>query len=176
MVLCSYITTFLLPFQKAEMGRKYLGGKSSLRANHQNETYNVVLENVYETAIANLDGKHTRTKNRRRIRIPNFLSLCWKSAKEDVCESESRSTLQDDNPIPTTISYSTSNNADNFIETKHGASVEEDQDAVFLMQDGTFGQASHYRYKHATLRSMTAKSLQAIFGEKKDNGRNFNDF
>jgi hypothetical protein len=160
------------------MGRKNLGGRSSIRANHQNESYNEVLENVYETAIANLDGKHTtRKKNRRRIRLPNFLSLlCWKSAKDDSFDSESRSTLEGENPIPTVISCSTSNNIDDFIVTGHDSKFDEDQDAVYLMQDGTFGQASHYHCKRATRRSMTSKSLQMLLGQKKKSGRNLNEF
>jgi hypothetical protein len=67
------------------MGRKNLGGSSSLRANHEEREYNNTLNHVYETALGNLDDNH---KKRQRRKLPRIFSLCIKSAVDDVVQKD----------------------------------------------------------------------------------------
>jgi hypothetical protein len=122
------------------MARKNLGGDSCLRANRSNKRYNETLEHVYQTAIANLDEKHTKRTSRRRFHIPNFLSLCFKSAADDVVDDD----VDDRVRVPKSV---TNHNR----ETAPADS--EENEAVFLMKDSGIGHASHYRARGGMSRS-----------------------
>ena len=136
------------------MGRKNLGGDSYLRANRSSKGYNETLEHVYQTSLANLDDKHTKRASRRRLRVPNFLSLCLKSAADDVIDT--------DISVPESVQMS-SNRDDKKDATTKDAFV--DNDAVFLMKDGKVGHGSHYRAQ----RGMSIyQAMQSMMGRNVD--------
>jgi len=128
------------------MGRKNLGGESSLRADSRNKDYNGTLEHVYETAVANLDDKHK--KKRQKCRVPNFLSLCMVSAVDDVIDT----------------SFDKHRDAEEVLSlsTLPLYPFGEDDDAVFLMKDVGVGQSSHNRSPRGKVRNTMIRVVQSM--------------
>ena len=142
------------------MGRKNLGGDSYLRPNRSKSAYNETLAHVYQTAIANLDEKHTkRASARRRFRTPNFLSLCLKSAVNDVVDNDSNGDPHESTNVPLSP-----NRNDMTDTTETTPDVFADNDAVFLTKDGGIGHASHYRAPSgmSTARTKMVHAMQSM--------------
>mmetsp|Transcript_21096 Transcript_21096/g.34924 ORF Transcript_21096/g.34924 Transcript_21096/m.34924 type:complete len:167 (+) Transcript_21096:108-608(+) len=143
------------------MGRKHLGGSSTLKADHRNEEYNDTLESVFDTAMANLDSKHKNKRRVRRMKLPNLLSLCFKSAADDVINTSAAPTDAD---MSTTFKETTQSLSPSSSSPRTSSNVNDnDEDAIFILEDGTMGQRGHYSSKQrGTVRSTLRRVAYSI--------------
>jgi hypothetical protein len=141
------------------MGRKNLGGSSILKPNHGNDEYNDTLENVFDTAMKNLDQKHKKKRNFGRGKIPNLLSLCFKSAADDVIDTSTSHKMHANATEPYRPD---ANNSD--LMGSSSPPMLDDEGAVFLMKDGSMGQAGDYQAqsRRGVIRSTFGRVTHAV--------------
>ena len=130
-----------------------------MRPNHRNKEYNQTLEHVYETALANMDDKHSKRKNHQKMHIPNILALCWKSAADDVTDSSPGSHKRDE--LGSNSATTISSPGD---EARMGAThtVVENDDSIFLLKEGELGQGSQHRIRSGVIRTTMVHASQSI--------------
>lgn len=132
-----------------------------MRPNHKNQEYNQTLEHVYETAMANIDDTHRKRKGHRKTRVPNILSLCWKSAADDVVATSSSGSHIRDELGANTGTTNASQGEVTRVPVTHATVVDGD-DALFLLKDDELGQASHNRTRSGLIRTTMLHATKSI--------------